>query len=227
MAEASVSRRASSARNAFAGFAKAVAGTALLIAVAAAAVMVFTSPEGAGFAPFFFIVALLGSMIGVAGAGLVIGLPLTWVLASNQLEGPWTYPPVGFLVGATLVLILLQSGFRLGAPRGHPDVRAPDPRRRPPRRYLRRPVVVLPSAACSGFVKLDRMLRSGRTMGRGGSAVVDRQVQSGQDPSALGGFVLAVLGTGLLAAMVEIALILDDYRGPARTLPDIPFGLLR
>jgi hypothetical protein len=111
MAEASISRRASSARNAFAGFAKAVAGTAFLIAVGAAAIMVFTSPEGAGFVPFFFVVALLGSVIGVAAAGLVIGLPLTWVLASNRLEGPWTYPPVGFLVGATLVLIFYNLVF--------------------------------------------------------------------------------------------------------------------
>jgi hypothetical protein len=43
MAEASVSRRASSTRNAFAGFAKAVAGTAFLIAVGTAAIMVYTS----------------------------------------------------------------------------------------------------------------------------------------------------------------------------------------
>jgi len=111
MAEASVSRRASSTRNAFAGFAKAVAGTAFLIAVGTAAIMVYTSPEGAGFLPFFFFVALLGSMIGVAAAGIVIGLPLTWVLSSNRLEGPWTYPPVGFLVGATLVLIVYNLVF--------------------------------------------------------------------------------------------------------------------
>ena len=38
-------------------------------------------------------------------------MPLTWVLASNRLEGPWTYPPVGFLVGATIVMILHSLVF--------------------------------------------------------------------------------------------------------------------
>ena len=104
--------RPSSAGIAIAGFAKAVAGTAFLIAAATMTIMVFISPEGIGdLSLFFFILALLGSMVGIAAAGLVIGLPLTWVLASNQLEGPWTYPPVGFVLGATIVMIFYSLVF--------------------------------------------------------------------------------------------------------------------
>ena len=103
----------SSARNAAAGIAKAVTGTAFLIAIAAFMIMSMTSGgEGLTFIFFFFFFfALVGSMFGVAAAGLVIGLPLTWVLASNRLEGPRTYPPVGFSVGATIVLLFYGLVF--------------------------------------------------------------------------------------------------------------------
>ena len=101
----------SSASNPIAGFAKTVAGTAFLIAIAAVMMMLFAAPRGAGGAAFIFFFALVGSTLGVAAAGLVIGLPLTWVLASNRLEGPWTYPPVGFSVGATIVLLFYGLVF--------------------------------------------------------------------------------------------------------------------
>ena len=104
-----VDGRPSSSRNAAAGFAKAVAGTAILIAVASVVIMSITS-SGEGLT-FIFFFALIGSMFGVAAAGLIIGLPLTWVLANNRLESPWTYPPVGFSVGATIVLLLYGLVF--------------------------------------------------------------------------------------------------------------------
>ena len=97
--------RPSLAGKAISGFAKAVVGTASLTALAAVMIMLYVSPLGRGELPYFFVFALVGSTFAVAAAGLVIGLPLTWVLASNRLEGPWTYPPLGFAAGATIVML--------------------------------------------------------------------------------------------------------------------------
>lgn len=103
--------RTSSAGKAIAGFAKTVVGTAALTALAAVMIMLYVSPLGSGELPYFFVFALVGSTFAVAAAGLVIGLPLTWVLASNRLEGPWTYPTVGFAVGATIVMLFYSLVF--------------------------------------------------------------------------------------------------------------------
>jgi hypothetical protein len=56
--------------------------------------------------------AFVCATIVMALATALIGLPLSWLLASRGLERPWSYPLAGLLAGAALVLLvpLLTGG---------------------------------------------------------------------------------------------------------------------
>lgn len=88
-------------------FLLAVAGSALLPALAIFVLSAFdTGPMrfdiGAVLAITLIAFVIAFAVIGLAA--LIIGLPLTWFLARNRLEQPWTYPLAGLIAGASLVI---------------------------------------------------------------------------------------------------------------------------
>jgi hypothetical protein len=53
-----------------------------------------------------FAAAFGAAAILIAIAAALVGLPLTWLLASRGLETDWAYPLAGFVAGAAIILLL-------------------------------------------------------------------------------------------------------------------------
>lgn len=84
----------------------AVAGAATT-AAAMMTVLIFTGDmpgAGALLAVLVFGLALLGATIVIAPAALLIGLPLTWLLARTGREGAWAYPAAGLISGGVIAV---------------------------------------------------------------------------------------------------------------------------
>jgi hypothetical protein len=104
-------------------------GNAYLLAVAGAAaftalgvVLVAIGSEGLSTdlaaLPMIFLFAFLVAVVIIGLSALLIGLPLTWLLARHRLERPWTYPFAGLAAGAGLVTLapsLLSGDLRIKA----------------------------------------------------------------------------------------------------------------
>lgn len=88
------------------------AGLIALVLFVLSAISAASYPDAWPATVFMSLMFFLVAMVIIAVAGLVVGLPVTWVFSSNGLEAPWTYPLTGFLSGAIIVLIVLWlSGF--------------------------------------------------------------------------------------------------------------------
>lgn len=53
---------------------------------------------------FVFVLTAIFTLVFSAVAAALIGLPLTWLLARNRWESPWTYPTAGLVAGAALLV---------------------------------------------------------------------------------------------------------------------------
>lgn len=99
-------------RGAARGFVLAVLGSALAVALAATVLAILPVSGGEDdaadltFAPLVFLFTLVTATVIIAAAAIILGLPLTWVLASNGIEEPWSYPLAGFLAGGGPIWLL-------------------------------------------------------------------------------------------------------------------------
>ena len=103
-------RRILPGHKAVAPFVLAVTITAFLTSLALTvfqASYAYGGPDIIGTALMFLFGSLVAMPI-IAAAGLVVGLPVTWILSRNGLEQSWTYPLLGFLSGAMIVLVLIR-----------------------------------------------------------------------------------------------------------------------
>jgi len=91
-----------------AGFLIAVFGTAFLFTVGAGALFVIL--DGPGPSPSVILGTLIlvfaASAAVIGAAAIVVGLPLTWILAANRMENDWVYPLSGLVAGAAVPIIL-------------------------------------------------------------------------------------------------------------------------
>ncbi|MET1113120.1 MAG: hypothetical protein ABWX67_16500 [Allosphingosinicella sp.] len=96
-------------------FLLAVVGAALTAAVMmSAGIAIDGSP--APPLPFLFVAAWLGAALVIALAAVLIGLPLTLLLARTGRESPWAYPAAGSVAGAAILGLFLRLDSPLDSP---------------------------------------------------------------------------------------------------------------